>query len=116
MTPTQPIDLEKLRQVTQILEDACNKHENNLLGLSVALEIAEKRDAFLRRTTSDVVLRLLDVISAQRKALEFFAEPFTWSRVVADYRSDVRLNDMYGSKAREAIAEVDRILSNKGEK
>jgi hypothetical protein len=38
-----------------------------------------------------------------REALEFYAEPFTWARVAADYKAGVRLSDMYGRKAREAL-------------
>lgn len=60
------------------------------------------------------ILALIAIIRRQREALEFFAQDFTWSRVYADaYASHIGsglLQNMYGSKAKKAIAETDKLL------
>lgn len=59
------------------------------------------------QATDGQLLSLIAELSVYRKALGFFAEPFTWSRVMADaLHADLGsglLNNMYGSKAREAL-------------
>ena len=73
-----------------ITKDMCERELVRLaeLGLTVPALTAE-RDAY-------------------REALEFFAEPYTWSRVWADCRADVRLNDMYGARARAVLARFEK--------
>lgn len=49
------------------------------------------------------VMKLLALVRLYKAGLEFYAEPYTWARVVADYRADVNLHGMYGRHAEKLI-------------
>lgn len=91
---------------------------NGELAESLRAEVARLESAF-RVTTFDLavaeekIARLKSQVDVAKECLRFFAEPFTWSRVMADaahvfhQTTNPLLNNMYGQKAREALATLD---------
>lgn len=68
----------------------------------------------LHEADEKCIKELKDKLDEAIKLIKFYAEPFTWSRVMADARhvdyseKSPLLNNMYGQKAREFLEKVGK--------
>lgn len=83
--------------------------------------MSEKFDKALAKA-NEALDRMKSPIERERDALKqqlaeavellaFYAEPFTWCRVIADSRTDVNLSDIYGEKSRAFLNKIGAVGS-----
>jgi hypothetical protein len=92
-----------------------------LLDLLSAIEASVKKHGpgyVIDAEDIEDVCALIGVVRELSAALEFYGEPFTWSRVGADAQHmgaehGFDFNGMYGSKARLALEKAEKILGER---